>query len=208
MPEWDEIFTESGRVFLNPHSDMERISELFGKKKIQRILDLGCGTGRHILFFAKKGFDVYGLDGSPRGIELAREWLTEEGEEAKLDCSRIEHPFPYADKFFDALISIQVIHHNFIADILKTVKEIERVLKKDGIIFITIPYQFEDQPTSDEWQLKKVESRTYIPHAGKEKGIPHHFFSLEEIEKIFNAFEFLEIYIDTTNHRAILGVKK
>ena len=207
MPEWDDIFTDKGRVFLNPHSDMERISKLFKKQKIQRILDLGCGSGRHILFFAKKGFDVYGLDGSPRGIELAREWLAEEGEEAKFECSRIEHPFPYVNKFFDAIISIQVIHHNFIDGILKTVKEIERVLKKKGIIFITIPY-LNDNPTSDEWRLKKVENSTYIPQAGKEKGIPHHFFSLEEIKKIFKAFELLEIYIDTTNHRAILGIKK
>ncbi len=207
MPEWNDIFSEKGKVFLNPHPDMERISVLFKKKKIQRILDLGCGTGRHILFFAKKGLDVYGLDGSPKGIKIAREWLTEEGEEAEFECSRIEHPFPYADRFFDAIISIQVIHHNFINDILKTVKEIERVLKRNGIIFITIPY-LNGNPTSDEWQLKKVENGTFIPQAGKEKGIPHHFFSLEEIKKIFNAFELLEMYIDTTNHRAILGIKK
>lgn len=39
----------------------------------QNILDLGCGTGRHDEFLARKGFKVHGVDRSIRMIELARE---------------------------------------------------------------------------------------------------------------------------------------
>ncbi|MBA7684149.1 hypothetical protein ES703_92539 [subsurface metagenome] len=92
-------------------------------------------------------------------------------------------------------------------DILKTVREIERVLRKGGYIFITIPY-LKKNSQNDKWDLKKVEEGTYIPQKGKEKGVLHHFFSLEEIQELFKSFYLLENYIDSTNHRAILGVRK
>jgi SAM-dependent methyltransferase len=37
-----------------------------------RVLDLGCGPGRHALFLQKKGFDVVGVDASPTQVALAR----------------------------------------------------------------------------------------------------------------------------------------
>src|SRR5439155_712297 len=37
-----------------------------------RVLDLGCGPGRHSLFLQRKGFDVVGVDASPTQVALAR----------------------------------------------------------------------------------------------------------------------------------------
>ena len=37
------------------------------------VLDIGCGTGDHALFFAGKGYDVWGIDSSPLAIQKARE---------------------------------------------------------------------------------------------------------------------------------------
>ena len=64
MPDWDDVFAKKGKYFTTPHPDMERLANLFDEKGVRRILDLGCGTGRHLLFLLKKGFEVYGLDGS------------------------------------------------------------------------------------------------------------------------------------------------
>ncbi len=87
-----------------------------------------------------------------------------------------------------------------------SVKEIERVLKPKGFIFITVPF-LQVFPVK-KWELKKVEKRTYIPQSGPEEGLPHHFFTIAELKRVLSAFELLEIYIDKTNHRAILGKKK
>uniref|UniRef100_A0A7C4NSL9 Class I SAM-dependent methyltransferase n=1 Tax=Thermodesulfobacterium geofontis TaxID=1295609 RepID=A0A7C4NSL9_9BACT len=38
-----------------------------------RFLDLGCGRGRHSIFFAKHGFEVYATDISESGIEILKE---------------------------------------------------------------------------------------------------------------------------------------
>ncbi len=207
MPEWDQIFSEKGRVFTEPHPDIERIIKLFKEKGVRRVLDLGCGTGRHLIYLSKKGFNVYGLDASPKALEIAKEWLNEENEKAELQVHRMEHKFPYDNGFFDAIISIQVIHHNLMKDIIFTIKEIERILKRKGIIYITFP-KLGGGSNIDKWELKKIEKGTYIPQAGPEKGLPHHFFIVEEINDLFSSFNLLEIYDDRTNHRAILGVKK
>ena len=37
------------------------------------VLDIGCGTGEHALFFAEKGFEVWGIDSSPLAIRKAQE---------------------------------------------------------------------------------------------------------------------------------------
>jgi cyclopropane fatty-acyl-phospholipid synthase-like methyltransferase len=37
------------------------------------VLDIGCGTGEHALFFAHEGYDVWGIDSSPMAIQKARE---------------------------------------------------------------------------------------------------------------------------------------
>ncbi|NHJ19468.1 MAG: class I SAM-dependent methyltransferase [Candidatus Lokiarchaeota archaeon] len=205
MPDWDDIFAQKGKYFTKPHPDMERLADLFIEKDVHRILDLGCGTGRHLIFLLKKGFEVYGLDGSPNGLEITKKWLIEENLSSELICQQIEHEFPYKDSFFDAVISIQVLHHNLMKDILFTVREIKRTLKPEGFIFITFPI-FKGFYLARQ-NMEEVEKRTFIPLKGPEKGLPHHFFTVAEIKKVFNAFDLSEIYIDTTNHRAILGQK-
>jgi 2-polyprenyl-3-methyl-5-hydroxy-6-metoxy-1,4-benzoquinol methylase len=52
------------------------VSELFATNCVFTILDLGCGTGRHSIFLAKEGFNVYGFDQSENAIKRAKE-LTE-----------------------------------------------------------------------------------------------------------------------------------
>lgn len=50
------------------------IVKLFEKEKIKgRVLDVGCGTGEHVLFFAEKGFEVWGVDAATRAIEQAED---------------------------------------------------------------------------------------------------------------------------------------
>ncbi len=205
MPDWNDIFTNRGKVFLEPHPDMQKLTTLFKDNNFKKLLDLGCGTGRHLLFLSKEGFDVYGLDGSPKGLEIAKSWLSEENQNVELSCQRIEQEFPYPNQYFDAVISIQVIHHNLLKDIIFTAQEIERILKPKGYIFITVPIL--NVFSREEWDLKRIEPRTFIPQKGQEKGIPHHFFTIREFKSIFKSFTLLETYIDKTNHRAFLAIK-
>lgn len=100
---------------------------------MKRILDLGCGSGRHIVYLAKESFEVYGIDISPIGIELAKRWMEDEKLKASLITGDIYNKLPYADTFFDAVISVQVIHHNTARNIRRLVAEIWRLLQPKGL---------------------------------------------------------------------------
>jgi SAM-dependent methyltransferase len=206
MPDWNDIFTKAGKVFNNPHPEMERIAKIFLQKDFNKILDLGCGSGRHLIYYSKLGFDIYGLDSSPKALEISREWLKSEGKNCDLKLHRIEEKFPYEDQYFDAIISIQVIHHNLLKDILSTIKEMERVLKPSGLIYVTFPL-FGVGSRLEGGDLKEVEKGTYIPQTGPEEGLPHHFFTEEEIYETFGSFKITELYIDKTKNRALLAEK-
>jgi SAM-dependent methyltransferase len=206
MPDWDRIFTERGRVFTDPHADIERIVKLIRDSDGSRILDLGCGTGRHIVYFSRLGFDVYGFDASPKAIAMTQEWLNNEDLKARFCEHQMEDLFPYENDFFDAVISVQVIHHNLMNDIRKTIGEIGRVLKPGGILFVTFPV-LRPAPENEEedWKLVEVEEGTYIPQKGWESGIPHHYFTLEEIPIEFQSFKIHDIYSDETGHRCVIA---
>jgi SAM-dependent methyltransferase len=81
---WDEIFAREGRVFLEPHEDMPKMGQMLKHRGGSTVLDLGCGTGRHVVYPAENGFSVFGLDNSSEGMEATRQWLADEGLEADL----------------------------------------------------------------------------------------------------------------------------
>ena len=71
-----------------------------------RVLDVGCGPGRHAIALAEAGLAVTGVDVSARFLELAREAGNERGLAGRLslfECDARQMPF---DDEFDAVISI------------------------------------------------------------------------------------------------------
>ena len=73
-------------------------------KKPGRLLDLGCGRGEHLAVFAQLGFDVAGVDISPRAPELAEDYHVEVA-----DLER--DPLPFPPNSFDFVFSKSVIEH-------------------------------------------------------------------------------------------------
>jgi len=199
---WNEIFKQQGRVFTDPHEDMPSIVQSLKNRGANTILDLGSGTGRHIVYLAQRGFSVFGLDSSPEGIEVTRQWLAEEGLEVDLQLQSMTDRLPYEDNFFDAVISIQVIHHADTAAIRSIVQEITRVLKKGGFLFVTVP-KLKNQGESFE----QIEPRTFIPLDGPEKGLPHHYFTADELQEVFGDFDVIDIHLDTVNHYCMSALR-
>jgi SAM-dependent methyltransferase len=96
-------------VFSEPHENMPGLVRLLRERRAQTVVDLGCGLGRHTAHLARHEFAGHGLDSSPRGIELTRQWLA--GLQARLTRRSMTERLPYEDAAFDAVVSTQVIHH-------------------------------------------------------------------------------------------------
>ncbi len=201
---WNEIFRREGNVFVRPHEAMPVIVALLKPKAPAVVLDLGCGNGRHVVYLAREGLRVFGLDSAPEALGLARGWLEAEGLTADLRLHSMTEPLPYADAFFDAVVSIQVIHHAKLGAIRRIVEEIRRILKPEGLVCVTV-----SRPKAKpRWQHAiETEPRTYLPLEGRERGLLHHQFVPDELRELFKDFDIVSLHEDTTRHYCLVAVK-
>ncbi len=200
---WNEIFKERGKVFDEPHPEVHGIVKVLKDRGARNILDLGSGTGRHTVYLVRNGFTVYGLDNSPEGTNVTRQWLADEGLTADLRLRSITEKLPYEDAFFDGVISVQVINHFDSATIRKIVQEITRVISKDGLLFIVVATS---RSMAKTWE--KVEPNTFMPLDGAEKGLIHHFFTEEELREVFGGFDIVDIHLDTGKRYCMTAFKR
>lgn len=80
--------------------------ELLGLPDGARVLDVGCGPGRHLIPLARAGLSVTGIDVSERLLGIARDAANEAdlaGRVALFECDARSMPF---DDEFDAVLSI------------------------------------------------------------------------------------------------------
>jgi SAM-dependent methyltransferase len=109
-----------------------------------RVLDIGCGSGRHIgAAYRLKGVKVTGTDLNRQDLEAARRRLTDHdrlGEHgggswslSMADATRM----PFADDRFDMVICSEVLEH--IADHERAIGEIIRVLKPGRPLAVSVP---------------------------------------------------------------------
>lgn len=199
MKQWNKIFKEQGKVFTKIQEDMPNIVKTFKKHNVKKVLDLGCGSGRHLIYFAKKGFDIYGFDIAEDGIKIAKKWLKEKKLKAKLSVGSIYKKLPYKNKFFDAIISTQVINHAKIEKIRKLIGEMERILKPEGLIFITVSKKGSKRkiPKEKRWKIKFIAPRTFIPLTHDEKGLVHYWFNKKILRKEFKNFKIYNIWVES-----------
>jgi SAM-dependent methyltransferase len=198
---WDEIFRRDGHVFIEVHEALPEFLDLLPCPPA-RVLDLGCGTGRHLVFLAEQGYTVFGLDRSEHGLRLSRAWLAEKSLSAGLSIQDLKDPLPCANAAFDAVISTQVIHHATLAGVQGTVNEILRVLKPGGQVFVSTTLFPAKRP-----HLQEIEPGTYVPLEGSERGLPHHYFTEERLRQVFHAFTVRRIFVDSTRHLCLFAAK-
>ncbi|MBD3164858.1 methyltransferase domain-containing protein [Candidatus Woesearchaeota archaeon] len=184
MKDWNQIFTEKGVIHKDPDKDLIKIIPLLKKYNVKKILDVGCGMGRHLLILKNEGFEVYGCDISKKAIKSSSEIIDKK--RLKLsDMSNLE----YKDNSFDCIISIAVIQHGKISKIKKAISEIFRILKKGGVIFINT---ISDKDFSFRTG-KEIEPNTRIGTEQLDGNITHHFFSENEIKELFSDFEIISL---------------
>lgn len=185
-----------------PHELAIALAEEMRGRGMRRVLDVGCGGGRRLLYLAEQGVEVYGTDRSAAGLTISRERLEKEGLKATLRrCDMIEVPF--LDEFFDAVLSVYVLHH-----VGKAVGEIRRALKGGGLFFANLCGEGDHK----EGKGERLEPGTYIRDSGIEAGMPHHFFTRQEVEDLLERLEIMSLkerrveYVSGSSGLRVMGV--
>jgi SAM-dependent methyltransferase len=128
-----------------------------GLRPGDRVLDMGCGAGRHAFEMYRRGGDVVAFDQD--GDELAAVLdlfaaMREAGEVpagAEADIKQGDAlSLPFADGEFDRVVAAEVLEH--IPDDTAAVAELVRVLRPGGTIAVTVPRWF---PEKVCWALSR-----------------------------------------------------
>ncbi|MFC1454808.1 class I SAM-dependent methyltransferase [Candidatus Undinarchaeota archaeon] len=157
-------------------------------RKVEKILDGGCGQGRNLLYLLQNGFEAVGVDASDNALDVCRKLLKENGfKDAKTIQGELQNLKDLKDNSFDAIISVTVLTHIF--DPYHVLKEFHRILKPGGVViadFGTIKDSTYDEVAKGKVRLGK--------HLYLEKGTNVKYVeSEEEVRVLFWDFKVLEI---------------
>src|ERR1041385_3744262 len=142
---WDQVYSQRFMTMWYPNEDIVRFCAVLiqkkltpdryeVKRKVERVLDLGCGNGRPAIFFASQGFSASGVDSSEQAIDWAKDWAERERLDVDFRVADILN-LPYDDATFDVVVSHGVLDHVTAAVSQGAIREVRRVLKPGGLFY-------------------------------------------------------------------------
>jgi len=182
--------TPSGKMI---HSMELRILQYFLKltSSKDRILEVGCGTGRLLIELTKKDYTVDGVDASPEMLSK----LQQKFERTKLSSNFYvseSAKLPFKDNDYNFVYSIRLLNQTeSIEYALKTIKEMVRVVKPGG--YVLAEFVNSNRPRIGRNATKTVRlshnlindfffKKNYNPSVVKNKGV--FFFGMGTIDII------------------------
>ncbi|OZI12706.1 methyltransferase type 11 [Bacillaceae bacterium SAS-127] len=148
---WETSYKNKDNFVFYPHEEIIRFAAKYIVKRTGinqfkyvaedhekiKVLDLGCGIGRHVIFFEKMSINAFGIDLSVEAIERAHEWAAVE----KIDLFKekvvqgsVEN-LPWVDETFNFIISHGVLDSMPFTIAKEAVREAHRVLIEDGLFY-------------------------------------------------------------------------
>lgn len=157
-----------------------------------RVLDIGCGQGRIVRFFAEQGYEAHGIDFVERAIEEAKGLAAEQNLTRAhfqvMDALDLQFPA----KYFDIAVDWSVLDHIRPADWPRYLDNLLRVLKVGGY-FILTEFSAQD-PRLRGQEQNFIDRDDYYAH----------FFKPEELTALFGQhFEIVHEEKSTTEHKPV-----
>ncbi len=160
------------------------IQNLLGRSEFPkppaRILELGSGAGDIALKFAKLGFEAFGIEISPIAVAWANEKAFEKAKDsinknlqAQFVQGCVTDLSQFPDEFFDAVIDGNCFHCIIGPDRKKTLDEVSRVLRKDGVFYVGTMIG-DPKPGKAHLKFDPI-SRCQI-----QKGVPYRYMAQKE----------------------------
>lgn len=154
---------------------LEDYVDILDSNRNEMILDLGCGIGANTRYLLEKGYSVLSCDFSLEALKNIEMYFPT----SKVKYLNMLETFPFADEAFSLAIADLSLHYFNHKDTVDILREIKRILKKDGIL------------------LARVASvRDYHFGAGKGKALEKNFYFEGDYEKRFFDEEDVKKYFE------------
>lgn len=197
MNTWNNIYKRQGEVQPEVLSVVVDAARLFQGKDCRKILDLGCGTGRHTIYLAQNGFEVWGVDNAVAALEITAKKVADLGLDNVTLQKQDMRQLSFADDSFDALLCIWTTGHGPLTDLQQSVAEMYRAVRPGGLIVADF-CSVEDETYG---LGEALEENTFVGGRSGEEDIPHHYSTAEELASLFRPFSSAEIApVDYTYH--------
>ena len=149
---------------LKRRCEFQRFIDLL-KTNRNKILDLGCGSGDHSLYFKERGLDVTSIDLSEEMINLCKE----KGLNAFLmDIENLE----FEDKSFNGIWAVTSLLHVPKSKLNEVIKKLNLILNDNGILYVCVKEGKGEELVVDE----SGDTRFFA------------FWSEEEMKKLFDDY--------------------
>ena len=185
--DWEKNMNEE---WLIPSVESFYFANIWKKNGKNRVLDLGCGVGRHSMLFYDYGFDVTSCDITPYAINYLKNWQMERNISFPvIECDMLNMPFK--NNSFDCIYAYHVLSHTNLEGFKKLFDKIYDILDTNGEIYFDVLskkcWLFTDSG------YPKIDSNTVLSKDVHELDIPHICFDYEELKAILHKFEIVEI---------------
>ena len=199
---WSQTSAESLKEVLQSyHQGKDEILDVLKAHRVRRICDAGCGFGAYSLLLSSNGFDVEGFDLSESAVAVTKELLGN----YKIDTSGYRAASVlqtgYEDEQFDAAVAYSVLDHMTVDDAKKGLKELSRIVRKDGLLVLAF-----DSLEEDDLEL----AHTVMPDGsllytqGERTGMIFHPFKEQELSELLDNKEILYRRTSTKGERVLV----
>ena len=172
---WERAYHQQHPLWRGP-------SDLHIKNLKGRVLELGCGDGKTAAVLVEAELSVVGIDLSRTALSTSGKRIDSE-KLSLVQGDAINLPFKAGS--FDSVTAVHFFDHLLLTDRHKIVREIDRILRSDGIVLGRF-FSISDMRYG---KGKQIESNTYQ----RENGIFNHYFVEDEILNLFTGYSVLSM---------------
>jgi len=189
--DWDRRWTtaeERGR-WREPEPLLSALVPRLRQRGAARVLDIGCGIGRHALYLAREGFACIGLDASAAGLEFARHQAR--AADLVIDFRQaVFYSLPVDDASVDCAIAWNVIYHGDGAIAQRAIDEMRRVLVPGGLVVGTML----SKRNTGFGVGREVQRDTFVvDNTDRDKAHPHFYCDAAGLLALHRGFEALDL---------------
>ena len=179
---WDTFYGSNGRPWRGV-SDIGDVPFPEGA----RVLEIGCGNGKTAIALKESGFRVTAMDFSQAAIDSCSDITGVE-----FICASVtDMPFP--DDSYDGALAFHVLEHLTAEELRAAVSEIERVLHPGSHLVVRV-FSADDMRSE---KGTRFDDSTVV----RGNGIMYHYFTEEELRKVFDRMDVVYMGTHTQNTR-------
>lgn len=133
-----DIFDERSKITANTDKEVKFLTKELKKYGCRKVLDAGCGKGRLAIPLAENGFDITGIDVTPRMIKEAiakSHWLKRKPKFINADLLNI----PIQNHHFDAAIMMWHVLCDVRTRRTELIRSLSKTLKNNGLLIFDFP---------------------------------------------------------------------